>query len=459
MRTILLLGLALAVGLVVISGTCLGADLVMEKSPSLLKSPLDVSIGKKLSTAEPVEAEKEQEKNYRLIGNLEDVKGVVTTDAGEQQTSFGGEIAFMAVPGDRGDLTLVLTGLNLVSSGVATKEGNSGVIGLDLVEPEYKASYDSRKGRFSTEFQSTLHYALIDEIKGFIPSKSEEGDQFFSYTESMAGKIEGSLPEGMKAADEGEVTMNAEIHLELERSVVGSLRDMVVYLDLTKLWWYLETSPTEILLVQPVFIGTGPSDPSATGTVYNTLLDGSAEIWDRCGTVRCIAIRSRTPVYINNNAYRVLNSEAEAAALRAEVDVTDSVEVFVVERWDPYFDGGGACWSSGTASAKIVTCDQQMAVPCPMPVGLWGCSAGEGGTCGDVNYYHLAHELGHAVNLLHPGDYRPGMVAGSSTSIMEPSGFCRDNPDVQSARNCRSASSPLLYSGRSSCTGSPDIMD
>jgi len=459
LRTILLLGLALAVGLVVISGTCLGADLVMEKSPSLLKSPLDVSIGKKLSTAEPVEAEKEQEKNYRLIGNLEDVKGVVTTDAGEQQTSFGGEIAFMAVPGDRGDLTLVLTGLNLVSSGVATKEGNSGVIGLDLVEPEYKASYDSRKGRFSTEFQSTLHYALIDEIKGFIPSKSEEGDQFFSYTESMAGKIEGSLPEGMKAADEGEVTMNAEIHLELERSVVGSLRDMVVYLDLTKLWWYLETSPTEILLVQPVFIGTGPSDPSATGTVYNTLLDGSAEIWDRCGTVRCIAIRSRTPVYINNNAYRVLNSEAEAAALRAEVDVTDSVEVFVVERWDPYFDGGGACWSSGTASAKIVTCDQQMAVPCPMPVGLWGCSAGEGGTCGDVNYYHLAHELGHAVNLLHPGDYRPGMVAGSSTSIMEPSGFCRDNPDVQSARNCRSASSPLLYSGRSSCTGSPDIMD
>jgi len=459
LRTILLLGLALAVGLVVTSGTGLGAGLVMEKSPSLLGSPLEVSIEKKLSTTEPTEAEKEQEENYYLVGNLEDVKGVVVTDAGEQQTSFRGEIAFVAEPGDRGDLKLVLTRLNLVSSGVATKKGDSGVIGLNLVEPEYRISYDSRTGQFSTEFQSTLHYALIDEIKGYIPSKSEEGDLFLSYTESMAGKVEGSLPEGLKAADEGEITMNAEIHLELERSVVGSLRNMVVYLDLTKLWWYLETSPTEILLVQPVFIGTGPSDPSATGTVYNTLLDRSAEIWDRCGTVRCIAIRSKTPVYVNNNAYRVLNSEAEAAALRAEVDVADSVEVFVVERWDPYFDGGGACWSSGTASAKIVTCDQQLAVPCPMPAGLWGCSAGEGGSCGDVNYYHLAHELGHAVNLLHPGDYRPGMVAGSSASIMEPSGFCRDNPNVQSARNCRSASSPLLYSGRSSCTGSPDIMD
>jgi len=431
----------------------------MEKTPSLLKTPLDTSIGSKLNIVEPVEAAKEQEERYFLVGNLDDVRAVVATDAGEQQTSFKGEIAFVAEPDDRGDLNLILTRLNLVSSGVATKKGESGVIGLNLAEPEYKSTYDSKTGQFSVEFESTLHYAQIDEIKGYIPSKSEEGDLFLSYTESMTGKIEGKLPEAMKAADEGDVTMNVEIRLELDRSVVGSIQNMVVYLDITKLWWYLETSPTEILLVQPVFIGTGPSDPSATGTVYNTLLDRSAEIWDRCGTVRCISIRSNTPIYINNNAYRVLNSETEAADLRAEVNVADAVEVFVVERWDPYYDGGGACWSSGTASAKIVTCDQQLAVPCPMPAGLWGCSVAEGGSCGDVNYYHLAHELGHALNLLHPGDYRSGMVAGSSGSILEPSGFCRDNPDVQSARNCRSASSPLLYSGRSACTGSPDIMD
>lgn len=465
MKTILLLGLALAVGLALTSGTGFGADLVKEKipSPSLLKTPLDTSIRSGLSSAEPVEVTEEQEERYFLVGSLEDVRAVVVTDAGEQQTSFKGEIAFVAEPRDRGGLNLVLTRLNLVSSGVATKKGDTGVIGLNLVaqgdKPEYQATYDARTGQFSAEFESTLHYALIDEIKGYVPSKSEEGDLFLSYTESMGGKIEGRLPEAMKAADEGEVTMNAEIRLELERSVVGSLRSMVVYLDITKFWWYLETSPTEILLVQPVFIGSGPSDPSATGTVYNTLLDRSAEIWDRCGTVRCISIRSRSPVYINNNAYRVLNSEAEAANLRAEVNVADAVEVFVVERWDPHYDGGGACWSSGTASAKIVTCDQQLAVPCPMPAGLWGCSVGAGGTCGAVNYYHLAHELGHALNLLHPGEYRSGMVAGSSGSIMEPSGFCRDNPNVQSAKNCRSASSPLLYSGRSACTGSPDLMD
>jgi len=455
LRAILLLALALIAGFVASLGSGLGADQVMEKSPSLLKSPLDASIAKRISIVEPVEGQKE---SYSLVGNLEEVRAVIVTDKGEQQTSFNGMIAFSASPGEKGSMKLVLTRLNLISRGVATAKGDSGVIGLSLVEPEYGSSYDSASGRTSTEFEATLHYALIDDIMGFIPSKSEEGDQFLSYTERMAGKIEGRFPEGMKAADGKDVTMNADISLELKGSVVGSIRSMKVYIDRSRLWWYLFTSPADVLLVQPVFIGTGPSDPTATGTVFNTLLERSAEIWDRCGTVRCISIISKTPIYINNNAYRVID-EAEATSLRALVNEADAVEVFVVERWDPYYDGGGACWSSGTASAKIVTCDQQLNVPCPMPSGLWGCSAGEGGTCGAVNYYHLAHELGHALNLLHPGDSRTGMVDGSSGSIMEPSGFCRDNPSVQSAKNCRSASSPLIYSGRATCTGSPDITD
>jgi len=188
LRTILLLWLALAAGLALTSGTGFGADLVMEKTPSLLKTPLDTSIGSKLNIVEPVEAAKEQEERYFLVGNLDDVRAVVATDAGEQQTSFKGEIAFVAEPDDRGDLNLILTRLNLVSSGVATKKGESGVIGLNLAEPEYKSTYDSKTGQFSVEFESTLHYAQIDEIKGYIPSKSEEGDLFLSYTESIRAK-------------------------------------------------------------------------------------------------------------------------------------------------------------------------------------------------------------------------------------------------------------------------------
>jgi hypothetical protein len=42
---------------------------------------------------------------------------------------------------------------------------------------------------------------------------------------------------------------------------------------------------------------------------------------------------------------------------------------------------------------------------------------------------------------------------------MEPSGFCCDNPDLQSALNCRNTGNPLLYWGRSLCTETPDILD
>lgn len=142
------------------------------------------------------------------------------------------------------------------------------------------------------------------------------------------------------------------------------------------------------------------------------------------------------------------------------MNVADAVEVFVVERMDFACDwGGGACSSSGTAAAKVVTCDQQLEIPDPCPcLGLCPSACPPCQT-GDVNYYHLAHELGHALNLAHPGDWGRSLVPGTAGSNMEPSGFCCDNPNVQSARNCRAASNPLLYWGRSICRGTPDIHD
>ena len=451
LRKSTILGLALLVSIAATWGIVLGADL---KNPSLIASP-DLSKSKLVS----LDLTK-QEQNYYLVGNLDQARATINTDLGPQQTTFRGEIAFMATSDDKGQLKLELKRLNLISNGVSTKKGNSGVIGLNLDEYDAKTSYDQKTGKISSEFQSVLHYALIDDIKGFVPSKSEEGDVFYSFTEMMAGKFSGNLPESLQLSDKGYISLRGEVKLELDDPVLGLLENMVIYIDLEQLWWHLGFEPAEILLVQPVFIGTGPLDPTATGTAFDTLIDRSLEVWNRCGTERCLAIRSNLPIYVDNDDYRVLDNydsdPAEANALRAEVNVPEAVEVFVVERWDPLWDGGGASWSSGTASAKVVTCDQQLAVPCPPPVGLWGCS---GGFCGDVNYCHLAHELGHSLSLTHPGEVRAGRPEGSTNSIMEPSGFCRDNPNVQSAHNCRMASNPLLYWGRVVCTESPDITD
>jgi len=136
-------------------------------------------------------------------------------------------------------------------------------------------------------------------------------------------------------------------------------------------------------------------------------------MWDRC----CIGLDFLPVVYIYNNDYRILSS-AESFSLLSLYDDPDSVEVFFVEVSDPVgMWGGGASFSSGTANAKVITFDTNL----------------------PINLYNLAHELGHSLGLYHPswGNSTPG-------SLMEPSGFCADNPALMSSENCKNASNPLL---------------
>lgn len=388
----------------------------------------------------------EKGKVYYLVGNLKEIKGEVDG----QGTVFQGQIGFRVVLDQKGQLTLSLHRLSLVSKGVTTARGNSGVIGLVLADPEAKVSYDWRTGQLAAEFRSTLHYELIDKIKGYRPVKEhKECAVFIPYTEEMVGRLIGRLPEKLQPAPKGSVSFDGELTMGIRSWTVKAIRIISIeYLQVEK-GLIVMPQPAELLRIQPVFIGSGFGDPNRTGTSFPDLWNRAEEIWNRCGTVRCIRLVSNQPKFVNNDNYRVLNSLDEARDLRAEVDVLDAVEVFMVDRWDPLYDGGGACWSSGTASAKIVTCDQQLDVPstdCPASFG-------------DVNYYHLAHELGHALNLAHPPGPTWTLAASTVGSVMELSGWCADNPDVQSAKNCRNASNPLLYWGPSVCTGSPDIMD
>lgn len=400
----------------------------------------------------------QQGAEYYLTGNFKELPGTVTTDKGEQRTSFFGAIGFRVVQSEKG-LLLYLIEFNLVSKGIPTEKGDSGLVSLRLFDDfEKPLSYDPRSGRASSELHMVLHYELIDRVKGFRRGEMKgEMDLFPSFTEEMKGRLLVRFPEAMQAAEKGSISLDLDLTLELSAAVLGSLRKISLT-TLVRVDWTRLRSPALVLKIQPVFIGTGPTDPNRTGTAFNTLMTYASQLWSRCGTVRCIKFEVNNPIYLNKPAYKVLDSETEADNLRAEVNVADAVEVFVVDRmtfvcaW-----GGGACFSSGTAAAKIVTCDQQLAVPTPCP-----CPDFCPSTCppcppcqtGRVNLYHLAHELGHALDLHHPP--HSSSTAGSN---MEPSGFCCDNPNVQSAKNCRNASNPLLYWGSALCFGSPDIKD
>lgn len=407
----------------------------------------------------------QQPLEYYLTGNLREVPGTVTTDKGDQRTTFFGSIGFRVVPTEKG-LLFYLIDFNLISKGVLTSQGESGVLGVSLaVDPQPPSIYDPKTGRASWEFRAILHYELIDRVKGFRKVEVKgENDAFVPFTERLKGKLSGRFPEALKVADKGSTTFDGEIVFDLTDAELGVVRRITLAARFVIDWTRLR-APAQFLKIQPVFIGTGPADPTATGTAFPTLMARAHELWNKCGTVRCIRFVVNTPIYLNKPAYRVLDSDAEITRLLAEVSEADAVEVFVVERLATcdLIGGGGACWFPGTASAKIVTSDQQLSVPCPCPVACrtfcpcGGCGTSPA-TCGAVNYYHLAHELGHALNLDHPG--RPyGLADVTAGSNMEPSGFCCDNPNIQSAKNCRNAANPLLYWGTALCVGKPDILD
>ncbi|HEX9186974.1 MAG TPA: hypothetical protein VGB87_07880 [Vicinamibacteria bacterium] len=122
----------------------------------------------------------------------------------------------------------------------------------------------------------------------------------------------------------------------------------------------------------------------------------------------------------------------EDAALRAEVSDADCVEVFFVDAFDnPSTWGGGATFSSGLASAKVISSDDNSEAVCA------------GGAC---NLTHLAHELGHAMTLHHPGagGIPAYMVSGTTGTLMCPSGFTADNPRRNSVDNENNVNNPLF---------------
>ena len=109
----------------------------------------------------------------------------------------------------------------------------------------------------------------------------------------------------------------------------------------------------------------------------------------------------------------------------------------MVERFDPVDRfGGGATWSSGTTNAKIVTGDNQL----------------------PVNQNHLGHELGHVLNLDHPGTASGSLIPGCDNTIMEPSGFYADNPDAQCPSNCSNATNPLISTQFRVCCVRPEVL-
>jgi len=403
-------------------------------------------------------AQVRQEDGFFLAGNFESREGFFETREGRREGGVFGTIGLRIGGSERTGFRVELRTLNLVNEGFKTEQGETGVIGLALAEGTRELEYDPKSGELRGAFEGILHYELIDRLKGYRPQECKgECDRFEPFVEIVKGEFIGRFREPLQPAPEGKVELELEINYELAEEVLGIIHRYWVIVVVVVDWSLFESS--DVLRIQPVFVGSGPSDPNRSGSAFNTLMSYAHDMWNRCASERCIKFVVNDPIYVNNSAYRTLDSQSEAIAFMGTVNVANAVEIFVAKDMSTSLAcswGGGACFSGGTASSKVVSCDQQMSVPCPCPSACTSyCPCGSC-LCGAINPYHLAHELGHAFSLPHPTS---AWSTSTLTSVMEPSGFCCDNPNLQSAKNCRNASNPLMYSSLSICSGSVDIND
>ena len=143
--------------------------------------------------------------------------------------------------------------------------------------------------------------------------------------------------------------------------------------------------------LQPVFLRTGPADPSPTGTSWSSRFNKANAIWGKLGiTFNDLgAVTLDTPLKTTGNT---IPERDAVAALRAG----PGVEVFLVDN-DMATAGGASTRPPGTplCDGNIVMSDR--------------------GTSDTI----LAHELGHELGIVHPGD--PGNP-GDANTVMEPSG-------------------------------------
>jgi hypothetical protein len=330
-------------------------------------------------------------------------------------------------------------------SGREPKSKNkTGPLGMSVPasEKSVQLRYDAQSQTASGEIPVQVHYPQIDEI--FPPEiikDRRESDFAVSRTQRGRVKLEIKFSEPPDKASAratqkqpARLTGNASARIEVE-----ALGDLPSYaLELRPASWTIVVGPwrwfetARSLCIQPVRIRSSATDPSPTGLGLAFGMPGANTQWNKADVI----FQVRDWMVVTNAALKIATEGAEETSIRGSVDVADCIEVFFVENFDPVsLHGGGATWSSGTASAKIISSD--------------------GNATFGVDLTHIAHELGHVLNMGHPGAPN-GLFNASTNTLMCPSGWHNDNPKRNSRDNALNVANPLVVFSLKAVSPGPD---
>jgi hypothetical protein len=394
---------------------------------------------------------------WNIVANHE-VAAMLTSGGAEERITGRISVVLKATPAAMREGYVEALGFNVVFTGVSqTALGEKspskhelGVLGFALqAGKSQRLRYDPESGRIDGQLRMYMDASWLSKFAQ--PAADGRNDLFLTPTVPVSASVEVLLDKPLQdRADElARVPGSLNLSLKSEKATfekveipplaVSFIKPAVFEWELAPIYIF---ELAQRLCVQPVqllrfswFSWWPFVQYSGAGLAFGE--PGARTEWRKDD----VTFEIRDWMTIWSGSHWELD-EGEASDLRAEVDVDDCIEVFFVNSLDPDDQwGGGATWGSGTAGSKVISSDD---------------NARNG-----VDFTHLAHELGHVLGLIHPGQTpsTSSTQAASTGTLMCPSGYRNDNPQVNSQENQNLLSNPLLQFGLKVWSPGPDCTD
>lgn len=390
--------------------------------------------------------------SVKIIGN-DSIESVVVVKG--ERIPLKGSLSFLLAGSEEGlekgkvtihDLNLALLGAPQARlSGKKPVGKETGILGLAVTKTggeRQSLTYDVHKGVFTGKVRARVDFPQLGELKP--PKHDPDGDAFETPTQDAVVQLVLKLEKPLAFQGEeqirravGELTLNIQVREITELGVLPyhiQLKKIALPIDYTK---FLKLEAVRELCLQPVRIRSSLFDPSPTGAGLSFGMPGANTQWRKGDVV----FKVRDFKTVTSSSLKIISS-GETSSLRSKVEDDDCIEVFFAKEFDPNdMFGGGATFGSGTASAQIISSDEN---------AVFG-----------IDLTHLAHELGHVMKLAHPGTTGSSgtLIGGSTGTLMCPSGFKKDNPKVNSEENEDNVANPLFKFSLRIRTAGPDCSD